>query len=68
MRCYLVQALTNKRYAATNADAKVKRDEIMAKLGCKKKDVEIEQVEVPTSKTELLDFINKLCEEMDEEV
>ncbi len=67
MRCYLVKGPGAKRYAATNADARTKRDELVEQLGCKKKDVEIEQVEVPTAKAELLEFINELCVELDEE-
>lgn len=67
MRCYLVTGPGAKRYAATNADARTKRDELVEQLGCKKKDVEIEQAEVPTAKAELLEFINGLCAELDEE-
>lgn len=67
MRCYQVTGPGAKRYAATNADARAKRDELVEQLGCKKKDVEIEQVEVPTAKAELLEFINGLCAELDEE-
>ena len=66
MRCYQVTGPGAKRYAATNADARTKRDELVEQLGCKKKDVEIEQVEVPTAKAELLEFINGLCAELDE--
>jgi hypothetical protein len=67
MRCYLVTGPGAKRYAATNADARSTRDELVEQLGCKKKDVEIEQVDVPTAKAELLGFINGLCKETDEE-
>lgn len=66
MRCYLVTGPGVKRYAATNADARAKRDELVEQLGCKKKDVEIEQAEVPTAKADLLEFINGLCAELDE--
>ena len=67
MRCYQVTGPGAKRYAATNADARTTRDELVEQLGCKKKDVEIEQVEVPTAKAELLEFINELCKELDED-
>ena len=67
MRCYQVTGPGAKRYAATNADARTTRDELVEQLGCKKKDVEIEQVEVPTAKPELLEFINELCKELDED-
>lgn len=66
MRCYLVTGGGRKRFAGTAADSKEVRDTIVEETGLKKKDVEIEQVEVPTSKTELLEFINELCEELDE--
>lgn len=66
MRCYLVTGPGAKRYAATNADARATRDKLVEQLECKKKDVEIEQVDVPTAKAELLEFINGLCAETDE--
>ena len=65
MRCYLVTGPGAKRYAATNADARATRDKLVEQLECKKKDVEIEQVDVPTAKAELLEFINGLCAETD---
>lgn len=67
MRCYLVKGPGAKRYAATNADARTTREELVEQLGCKKKDIEIEQTDVPTAKAELLDFINGLCKELDKE-
>lgn len=66
MRCYLVTGPGAKRYASTNADARATRDELVEQLGVKKKDVDIEQVDVPTAKAELLEFINGLCAELDE--
>lgn len=65
MRCYLITAPGAKRYAATNALSKTVRDELVVQMGCKKKDVEIEQVEVPTAKADLLEFINELAAEAD---
>jgi hypothetical protein len=65
MRCYLVTGPGAKRYGSTQADARAKRDELVDQLGCKKKDVEIEEVEVPVSKADLLEFINGLCAEAD---
>lgn len=67
MRCYQVTGPGAKRYAATNADARTTREELVEQLGCKKKDIEIEQTDVPTAKAELLDFINGLCKELDED-
>lgn len=65
MRCYQVTGPGVKRYAATNADARTTREELVEQLGCKKKDIEIEQTDVPTAKAELLEFINGLCKELD---
>ena len=65
MRCYLVQAPGAKRYASTNADARATRDELIDQLQVKKKDVTIEQTDIPTAKAELLEFINSLCKETD---
>lgn len=67
MRCYLVTGPGAKRYAATSAEARATRDGLVDLLGCKKKDVEIEQTDVPVAKAQLLDFINGLCAELDEE-
>jgi hypothetical protein len=65
MRCYLVQSSHMKRYASTNADATATRGMIVEKTGVKKKDVTIEQVDIPVAKSELLGFINSLCAESD---
>lgn len=65
MRCYLVKTEGAKRYGSTNADAKEKRNELMEARNVKKKDVTIEQVEVPADKAGLLEFINGLCAEGD---
>jgi len=65
MRCYLVKGPGAKRYASTNADAKTTRDELVEQLGVKKKDIEIEQTDIPVAKAELLEFINGLCAETD---
>lgn len=66
MRCYLVKGSGAKRYAGTQADSRNKREELVELLSCKKKDVDITEAEVPTAKADLLDFINGLCEEIDE--
>lgn len=68
MRCYLVKTDGAKRYASTNADAKVTRDDLMAARNVKKKEVMIEQVEVAADKAGLLEFINGLCAESDRAV
>jgi hypothetical protein len=48
------------RYAGTNAEARQTRDAMVNDYGVKKKEVTIEDVDIPTSKAELLDFINGL--------
>lgn len=65
MRCYLVQGGGRKRYASTNAVASATRNTIIAETGAKKKDVTIEQINIPVAKAELLEFINGLCAETD---
>jgi hypothetical protein len=62
MRCYFItDGLGTKRYAATNADARTIRGELVARLGAKKKDFTIVQVDISLAKAELLKFINNLC-------
>ena len=65
MRCYLIQAPGAKRYAGTQADARAKREELIALTNSKKKDVSIDEAEIPAGKSEQLDFINGLCKELD---
>lgn len=64
MRAYLVSAqpqgsIVKFTIASTQADAKEKRDALMDELGVKKKDCNIEEIEIPNSKQELLEFINE---------
>ena len=72
MRVYKVEAtigaVVATRYGSTAADGKVKRDELMAKFGASKKEVTVEQVEIPTSKADLLLFINELSAKADAEI
>lgn len=65
MRCYLVQGGGRLRYASTNADATAIRNTIVEETGARKKDVIIEQTDIPMAKAELLEFINGLCKELD---
>ena len=67
MRCYTVQAKGFIRYAGTNAKAKEIRNEFfIEQLNFTKKDVTIEDAEVPLAKAELLEFINDLCAKLDQ--
>ena len=67
MRFYKIKAPGAFRFGTSQADAKAKRDTLVAKVGCKKKDVKIEEVEVPTSKDSLALFINELAAKADKE-
>lgn len=64
MRAYRVSAqrdgvILKFMIAATQSDAKNKRKELMDSLSIKKNDVVIEEIEIPTSKHDLLDYINE---------
>lgn len=66
MRAYKVSAVEDGevigfRYGATQADAREKRDELVELFGVKKKDVTIEEEEIPVAKAELIEFINGLA-------
>lgn len=71
MRAYRVTAtdtgttLVATRYAATQADARAKRDELMAAFSLKKQGVVIEELDIPTAKADLLEFINELAAQAD---
>lgn len=55
------QAKTVQRFAGTQADARYARDTILNdNPDLKKKAVDIEEVEIPTAKAELIEFINEL--------
>lgn len=73
MRCYLITAAEGEstiatRYAGTNALAKEARDELVSTFALKKKDVTIEQHEVPVAKDELIAYLNKLVVVNDKQV
>lgn len=63
MRAYQVTAQPGGKVikfaiASTQADAKAKRDDLVEELGIKKKDVTIEEIEISTSKNDLIEYIN----------
>lgn len=67
-RAYLVEATNgSKRYAKSVAHARELRDELLAQFpDLRKKDVSIDdEVEVPTNKADLIDFLNTLLAEYD---
>lgn len=72
MRCYKVSVAvpsegdepkTLVQYAGTQADARLVRDEFVDNYPIKKKDVTIEDAEIPTAKSELLEFVNGLLKD-----
>jgi len=74
MRAYKVTAVEHDggeeftlgtRYAGTNAEARATRDQLVEQFGLKKKDVTIEEAEIPVAKADLLAFINELLTEQD---
>lgn len=70
MRAYKITAqdsdgVLGTRYAGTNAQAREVRDQLVGQFGVKKKDVTIEDAEIPTAKADLLEFINELVAEQD---
>jgi len=71
MRCYSVKAMgkdgriIGRRYAGTAALSREAREVLMATFGVKKKDVSIDEVEVPTAKADLLVFVNQILTKQD---
>ena len=74
MRCYVVTAKDDDgetvatRYAGTSASAREARDTLVSTFLLKKKDVSIEQTEVPVQKDQLLEFINEFLGAQDQQV
>ena len=65
MRCFQVTVkdydkVLATRLAPTNAIAKATREELMATFQVKKKDISIDQHEVPVAKPQLIEYINNL--------
>jgi hypothetical protein len=69
MRCYMVKADGCVRLAATGGEARAYRQAMIdEREGLRKKDVEIQAVELKTAKPELLGFANGLLEALDDAV
>lgn len=60
MKAYLVQgpSAKSRKYCGSMAAVREAKSDIVEAEGCKKKDITHEEVEIPTSKNDLLDFIN----------
>lgn len=65
VRCYLVRCPASRRYASTNAEAKIVRDTMVERLGYKKKEVKIEKADIASDKASMIKFINSLLEKAD---
>lgn len=59
MRAYRVKAGNKVRYAANQTAARATRQELEAELGLKRGAGEVDEVEVPTGKDNLLEWINE---------
>jgi len=71
MRCYKVivkdgDTVLATRIAGTNALARETREELMEQFDVKKKDVEIEDHEVPVDKSGLIDYLNEVYANQDD--
>jgi hypothetical protein len=65
-RAYKVEAPGAIRYASSTTHARELRTELMESLGCNKKDISIdEEVDIPTSKTDLIPWLNDQLAEFD---
>jgi hypothetical protein len=47
------------RFTASQAEGRIMRDAMIEDYGCKKKEVSIEPIDVPTKKPELIEFLNE---------
>ena len=58
MQAHIVVHATCTRFAASEAEARQTRQMLVDTYGHKKKSISIEPIEIPTTKTELLEFLN----------
>jgi len=71
MRCYLVTAKSNdgetlaRRLSSTNADARATREDLMETFEVKKKNIGIDDHDVPVAKPALLAYLNELMVKLD---
>lgn len=63
MKLYVVKCVAGKRYAGSQTEVRSHRADLVEKFKVKKSEVTVEEVEVKTSKPELLSLINDLCKE-----
>jgi hypothetical protein len=65
MRAYRIDAPGAFRFAGSQGDASKRKAELVELRAVKRTQVSLEEIEVPTGKTELLDFLNGVAEEAD---
>ncbi len=63
MRCYKVSSGNTTIIAATQGDARKVREQVAEKEGVNKKVVDVEEIDVPLAKAELIAYLNNLIEE-----
>lgn len=65
MRAYRIGAPQAFRFAGSQSDAAKTKAELIDRYGLKRTQVSVEEVEIPTAKTELLEFVNELAAQAD---
>lgn len=69
MRAYKIEGAGAVRFAGSMAQARAERDELVTIKGVRKKDIKIsEEIEIPTNKTELIQFLNEELSAKDVEI
>jgi hypothetical protein len=64
-RGYKISGGGRVRFAGAMAGAREQKNELVDNKGVRKKDVEIEEIEIPTAKSELVPFLNDLVKEVE---
>jgi hypothetical protein len=65
MRAYKVKAPNAFRFAGSQSDASKRKVELVDQFGLKRAQATVEEIEVPTGKVELLEFLNELAKGLD---
>ena len=65
MKLYLVKCMNGQRYAGSQAQVVKMKADLVECCNAQKKSIEVEEVEVKTSKPELLELLNSLCKSSD---
>jgi hypothetical protein len=68
MRAYRIGAPGAFRFAGSMSDSSKHKAELVAKYGVKRAQVAVEEIEIPQTKTELLEFLNKLATTADKKM